>query len=257
MTFHHRGYDIPTNVALKSAINPGNFSDGEMHLSYLRSVVGIKPHHNILEIGCAVGRIAIPLTATLSSSGSYLGVDIVPDAIEWCKTNITSKYENFQFQHFDIKDGHHNPSGLLPTSSVVLPVEDHSIDRIIVWAVFTHLFADDVEHYFREFSRVLKSDGLALVTCHLINKDILARLKEWGDNLTFEHPYGDGCYINNPEYPWREVAYEEEKMLQMVSRSGLKYDRELLPGPSRPRSNHPRDAFKVGFEQDVIVLRRA
>ena len=61
----------------------------------------LKPDERVLEVGCGIGRMAVPLTRYLDG-GEYEGFDVMPEAIEWCQRNISSKYPNFRFQVADI-----------------------------------------------------------------------------------------------------------------------------------------------------------
>lgn len=64
----------------------------------------------MLDVGSGIGRMARPLTKFLTS-GSYVGIDIVPRGIEWCQRHITSRYPNFTFQHADVYNKEYNPTG--------------------------------------------------------------------------------------------------------------------------------------------------
>src|SRR5262249_30222476 len=74
---------------------------GQHCLQQFVEVGGLKPHHRVLDIGCGIGRMAIPMTQYLSPQGSYEGFDIVDIGIDWCKAHITTQYPNFRFQMAD------------------------------------------------------------------------------------------------------------------------------------------------------------
>jgi hypothetical protein len=130
-TFNFQEYSIPADVAKLCAIDSQNFGAGSGHLGYIDGVVGIEKEHHILEVGSALGRIAIPLTKRLGPNACFKGMDIVRPAIEWCNENISNSHPNFHFFHFDVKDDHHNRTGKLETTSIRLPAANGSIDRII------------------------------------------------------------------------------------------------------------------------------
>jgi ubiquinone/menaquinone biosynthesis C-methylase UbiE len=164
-TTHHFGYDIPIRLMNLTGGGQETFEPMcEFHMAALKEHTPIEPDHSVLEIGCGIGRDAIPLTNVLGANGSYVGIDIVKDSIEWCRDNITLKHPSFKFVHFDIGDQLHNPGGTMRTTGTKLPVPDASIDRIILWSVFTHMRKTDIAHYLREFTRVLKPAGTVFVT---------------------------------------------------------------------------------------------
>ena len=57
---------------------------GQKLFQYLVDIGGLKPNDKVLDVGCGVGRMAIPLTRYLSSEGTYDGLDIVAESIEQC-----------------------------------------------------------------------------------------------------------------------------------------------------------------------------
>ena len=86
-------------------IGGGDFQRiGSMYLDRFVKLGGLKPEHRVLDIGCGIGRIAIPLTTYLNSSGSYEGFDVVKKGIVWCQRKITPKFPNFQFKYISLKN---------------------------------------------------------------------------------------------------------------------------------------------------------
>lgn len=51
--------------------------DGEQFLQYFIELGGLKPSDRVLDVGCGIGRLAIPLTQYLDARGGYAGLDIV------------------------------------------------------------------------------------------------------------------------------------------------------------------------------------
>ena len=252
-TFRFREFDIPIDLMMMTGGGPDTFetiSDG--HFRSLNRHVGILPHHNILEIGCGIGRDAIPLSTYLKE-GHYTGVDIIKPSIDWCSSNLVKRNKKFRFVHFDVKDELHNPSGQIDTTDIKLPVADLSIDRIFLFSVFTHMFEMGIVHYLKEFRRILKPDGLIYATTFLYDDAVLeaarkTNLTRW--NLRFEHEVGKGCRINNPEAPLGAVAYDMRRWDRMILAAGLKHAKPLV------RGHWSGIAPKSDDGQDVIILAK-
>jgi len=65
------------------------FLRGRLFLPHLIELGELKPTHTVLDVGCGIGRVAIPLTKFLSE-GMYYGFDIVPSAITRCQKTYYS-----------------------------------------------------------------------------------------------------------------------------------------------------------------------
>lgn len=92
---------------------------------------GLAPGARVLELGCGVGRIALPLTQFLSAAGSYDGVDVMPAPIRWCADTITPVYPNFRFHALNLHHPLYNPGGAAATDGVTLPFADGSFDFVL------------------------------------------------------------------------------------------------------------------------------
>lgn len=253
--FEYEGYKIPVDLVNLTGAGPDSFEIiAKGHFATLRKVVGIQPHHSVLEIGCGIGRDAITLASFLSDAGSYTGVDIIKRSISWCQDNISVRHSNFKFLHYDVADQLHNPSGTTHTLDIALPLPSGSVDRIILWSVFTHMFERDIVHYMREFSRLLRPDGLVFATCFIVSPSIIASARK--TNLTpydlrFEHDFGRGCFINDPAHPAGAVAYSEEALNRMVRQGVLELAEPFHFG------NWSGYLENQDPGQDWMVLRRA
>jgi ubiquinone/menaquinone biosynthesis C-methylase UbiE len=250
--FEYKGYLIPKYLLDMTGAGIDSFDAiAQAHLSQLKQSVDLSPEHHVLEIGSGIGRDAIQLTEYLTT-GTYLGVEIIRPSVDWCTGTITEKHPNFKFVYFDVWDQLHNTVGTTHTRLCKIPLEDHSTDRAIMWSVLTHLFEMDVEHYFREFRRVLKPDGLVFATTFIHDDDILAsaqmhEMTRYG--LRFEQDYGRGCRIDNPQFPAGAVSYSRDAMLKMINESGL-----YLEGVFHHR-NWSGHFPELPVGQDFMVLR--
>ena len=142
-------------------------------LHYFTQYGGLKSNENVLDIGCGIGRMARPLTRYLTT-GSYVGMDVMPDGLEWCAENISSKYQNFSFQRMDVFNEYYNPGSKTEACDYRFPFPDGSFDFIYLTSVFTHLLRPDVEQYLSEISRLLSDGGRLFSTWFLLNDDVMA-----------------------------------------------------------------------------------
>lgn len=257
LTHHYDGYDIPVNLMLKTGGGPDTFDYiSQAHISNIIKHTGLSADLTVLEIGCGIGRDAIPLTKILDyeKGGKYIGVDIIKPSIEWCINNIQSKNPNFSFYHMDLVDQLHNPGGKLDTLKCFLPIPNLYVDRIVLQSVFTHLLRPELEHYLSEFRRVMKHGAIAYVTIFLYDDGILEKART--TNLTpfdlrFEYEIEPGCRVNNPEYPTGAVAYTPNIIAGLLEKHGLRQVRPPLRGGWSGFYSDPEDG------QDVLILMAA
>src|SRR5271157_3932956 len=77
-----RDAELPPS-RLAWAAGDGSFEQtGKEFLQYFKALGNLQPDQRVLDVGCGVGRMALPLTNYLDSSGSYVGIDIVRDGID-------------------------------------------------------------------------------------------------------------------------------------------------------------------------------
>jgi SAM-dependent methyltransferase len=251
--FHFRGFDIPVDLIQKTGAGPETFERlADIHVALLEQYIGVKDTDHVMEIGCGIGRDAIPLTKILEH-GHYIGTDTIAPSIQWCTQHISVRFPNFVFLHHDIRDTLHNPAGTLQASDVRLPAGEDSIDLIILQSVFTHMFPDEIVHYMKEFRRILKPTGRVWATFFIVHQGILDAVRNKAQTeyaLSFQHDYRFGCYINTLDEPRGAVAFEEVALKQVIERAGLILALPILWGTWSGQRPDP----KCG--QDSLILMR-
>src|SRR5947209_7452131 len=103
---------------------------GAEFLERVVRATSLAPSQHVLDIGCGIGRLALPMTQYLNESGSYDGVDPIVPAIAWCETNISVAYPNVRFRHLDVRHPIYNPNGRQDATAVRLPFEDGTFDVV-------------------------------------------------------------------------------------------------------------------------------
>jgi SAM-dependent methyltransferase len=192
---------------------------------------GLGPDERVLDIGCGVGRMAIPLTQYLTPGvGRYDGVDIVAPGIAWCRENISDRYPDFRFHHLDCIHPLYNPKGTQATTTSRLPFDDHGFDFIFLTSVMTHLSLPEVRSYAAEIARLLAPGGRVLVTAFLMNPPARAALEQGGGRLPFAADGGGPEYHAYAESPLAAIAFDEDVLLAAFLKAGLRRRRPARYG---------------------------
>jgi SAM-dependent methyltransferase len=248
-TFAFEGFDIPTDLAILTGGGEATWAGiSAAHMAAYERYTPVRAGHDVLEVGCGVGRDAIPLLSVLGDRGSYVGVDVSKPSIVWCQENIAPRHANFRFGHLDIKSAFYNPQGALSGTQVSLPVADRSIDRIILQSVFTHMFEPDITHFLREFRRALRPDGRVFASFFVLGDESMALAATTPDVLKFPHSYPHGCRVNEADNPEGAVGYLPKTLDRMVRRSGFAFDQPLHLGSWCGRQG-------VDDGQDIAILK--
>lgn len=125
--------------AMKLAI--GGAFEGMGKLEYeLLKYVGLKPTDAVVDVGCGSGRLAQFLAK--SHQGTYLGVDVIAELVEYAE-----KLCNRPDWRFQVNDGYS------------IPAADNSADFVCFFSVFTHLLHEETFAYLQDAKRILKPQG--------------------------------------------------------------------------------------------------
>ena len=218
------------------------------HIRRIVADVGISPRDTVLDIGCAAGRLALPLIQLLdpAQGGGYLGIDVKLGAIEWAQANITRRFPHIRFQHLDARSGTVNPTGGIGQSEVCLPAGTDTVDLVIVSSVFTHMLEEGIRRYVSEIARCLKPGGTFYLTAFLFDTATWTVNPKRSPVWNFKHRMG-GVAVHDPGRPEYAVALFEDLIFPIADQSGL----SLL-------SVH-KDAYGVGGDggQDILYFRKA
>lgn len=181
---------------------------------------------DVVELGCGCGRIAWPLKGDWFE-GTYLGVDIDREMIEYCCRNFPE--ERFQFVLSPHKSTTYSPTASHvrggSTSKFVI-AEPQSKDFVYSVSLYSHLLEQEVTEYMGETYRILRTDGVMYMTFFCIEH------VELGRRWTFRHRRGS-AYIENEQYPEAAVAYHERFIVEMTKDYGF---REVSISPGKGQS---------------------
>lgn len=225
-----RGRDPMRPPRSKMFVGGGDFTAvGEEFLRYFVELGGLRPDDRVLDVGCGIGRMAVPLTGYLSPRGEYRGFDIVKEGIDWCDGAIATRFPNFRFTHADIVNRHYNPAGRHLAREYRFPYPDASFDFAFLTSVFTHMLPPDLGNYLGEVSRVLTPGGRCLMTMFLLDDESRTCIRARRSTLDFSHAV-DGCLTIDASDPEAAIAYEEAAVRDGLAAVHLSVDEPIHRG---------------------------
>lgn len=200
-------------------VGGGHFRDNQFLSSFI-GLCDLQPHHRVLDVGCGIGKQAVPLTRYLNSDGSYEGFDIVEDGVSWCAQNISRRYPNFNFRHVNVFNKHYNPDGAVLASEWKFPYSDGEFDFVCLISVFTHMLPSAVENYISEISRVLKPGGKSFISFLLLNDESRGLVSSGKSTIPLTHKL-DGYAVLDPDFPETTVGLPEDFIRERFEQCGL------------------------------------
>jgi len=119
----------------------------------------IAPGSKVFDIGC--GHATLPIGLDLYGiSVDYLGVDIVPQTIQFCQSAFDG-LDAFRFEWWDVKNTRYHKRGAAAAETIPFNLDSNSFDYIVASSLFTHLgTAAAADNYLRESSRCLRANGV-------------------------------------------------------------------------------------------------
>ena len=242
---------------------------GADYLYFFKTLGRLSPAGRVLDIGCGLGRMAIPVLGYLkspwhrrllaSSKPRYVGMDINAEAVGWCLKNVAPLYKHSRFEWMDVHNLLYNPKGKHAPSEYRFPFPDGSFDFIFLTSVFTHMRPAGVQNYLNEIERLLVPGGRVFSTFFLINDAAKQSIQDSGDLKIFlyglkidVHTFPcrlDGYYAEDPEMPEKVTAFDETAARTFFSNAGLSIAGDIHYGCWCGRERH------VSY-QDIIIARK-
>ena len=198
-------------------VGAGDFEKVGMDIvDFLQTQAGIRSDSHVLDIGCGIGRVALPLSRFLDDSGRYCGFDPVARAIRWCRKHLTRS--NFSFAHIDLHNSFYNRHGKVAGADFSFPYDDNSFDVVLASSVFTHTLPAVTKQYFRQAWRVLKPGG------HLVASFFLFQGSSFqGGPFGFRPMDSDlDVCVADPQQPERVVAYPQDHIVNWLADAGFR-----------------------------------
>ncbi|TDQ33476.1 class I SAM-dependent methyltransferase [Phyllobacterium brassicacearum] len=235
-------------------VGDGNFQAvGAEFLGHFIRKGGVQPESRVLDIGCGIGRMAVPLTQYLDpAKGSYRGIDPVTGGINWCQQKISPAYPNFEFRHLDIAHSLYNPKGAVNGLELKLPFESRQFDFIIMTSVVTHLPDEEVNAYLQEVERVLAPGGRLFMTAFVVDKTAQENAFNKRDARLGFQRYDEGpCWFVPELPPLAAVGFDDGFLDNSLTRAGLSITTKSLGHWRGVASDHYQDLFIAECKGDT------
>ena len=130
--------------AVERAVGGHYLRVGQVQADLVREVAPEGPF-TMVDIGCGSGRAAFALRE--EQRISYLGIDVVPDLVEYAREKANRPDWDFQI-----------------ISKIAIPAEAAFADLILIMSVFTHLKPGEIQTYLAECARVMKPGGVVIAS---------------------------------------------------------------------------------------------
>jgi ubiquinone/menaquinone biosynthesis C-methylase UbiE len=101
---------------------------------------GLRPEHNVVDVGCGSGRLAVALRPFLT--GKFTGTDVLQKALDYAAEKCARPDWEF-----------------VRTIEPEIPPPAQSADYICFFSVFTHLLDEDIYRFLAESKRVARPGG--------------------------------------------------------------------------------------------------
>lgn len=230
-------------------IGSGDFiKQGNNILQQFIELGGLKKNARVLDVGCGIGRLAVPLTRYLDEDGSYEGFDVVKSGIDWCNKRISKQFSNFKFTHIDLKNDLYNLETEVQAKDFIFPYRENEFDFVFLTSVFTHMMPDDVEAYLKQIHRVLQKGGTCFATFFIMNEEN-KQLMQATDGIKFNYSFGN-YYQHNVHVKEANIAFEETYLDKLFSETGFTVENKCFgywPGREKEKS--------TDF-QDIVILKK-
>ena len=229
--FGRHSYMVPPVALMHDG--PQTYKDfkqnGAEFLRYYVELCGLRPEEKILDVGSGIGRKTLPLVDYLNERGSYDGLELVKSGVDWCTEKYTRRYPNFRFHLIDVYNELYNPSGRYKAAQYQFPFADGQFDFVVLNSVFTHMVAEEVEHYLGEIARVLKTGGRCLISFFLLNEESLPLIADGKSTIDLRHEIGPALALSR-ERPELAIGFSEDYVARVYQKLGLEIRKPIYYG---------------------------
>jgi SAM-dependent methyltransferase len=206
---------------------------------------GLTNTANFLDIGCGIGRIAIPLS--FDFQGNYFGFDAVKRGVDWCKKNISSNNKNFHFLYVDLFNDLYKTSGS-NAANYQFEYENDFFDFACAISVYTHMIPIELVNYLKNSASVIKSNGIKVATFFILDEESRV-LQEKNSSFSFKHTF-ENFALMDENVAGANVAYDKGYLEKVIKDSGFEIIEHIKGSWCGRKKEHFLDF------QDILIMRR-
>jgi len=230
-------------------IGSGDFLKiGNQFFSHFQKHCDFTEDSSVLDIGCGIGRMAIPFTNYLSTKGRYEGFDIVKVGIDWCNKNIHGRFPNFNFKLIPLKNDLYRLDTDEKAAELQFPYENDSFDLVFLTSVFTHMLPLDVENYINEIQRVLIKDKKCFATFFIIDEENETVQNTIGSK-NFPHNFGN-YYLMDKNVKEANVAFKKSYIEALLKKNNLELTHFIKGNWSGIQNT------ELNEHQDIVIFKK-
>lgn len=221
-------------------------AEGNHLVEQMKSLAGLTPASNVLEIGCGVGRSAISLAKFLET-GRYVGMDIERVSIDAFKGNPALSRPDFSVEWLNIYNELYNPEGSQAADAYRFPHNDDAFDLIFHFSVFTHMMEEDVRNYVGEMARMTAKGGYCLFSGFLMNHD--------PKTSAAKMPFKTGvAHHMREDIPTVMIGYDEAFFDDLFAQHGMEKAHDSVLGTWRGEGSSV-SSTQI-FAQDILIYTK-
>jgi len=222
---------VPSDASVSIALPPPelrfmNETDDSFHEIGARNLETLRYHGlsgatRLLDVGSGYGRLPIAMLRGMDFHGRYVGMDILPRHVRWCRDNIAARHEHLEFHHMDVRNGRYNPAGRFHADSYHFPFAERSFDMSCLFSVFTHMYEHDIENYLNELHRVLMPGGTVVATFFLLTPQRLGGTEADAVARTMGYELNENTRYRDPNDKLHAIGYDMNFMTHLIETAGF------------------------------------
>jgi len=194
----------------------------------LKRLSSIGPRSRVLDFGCGIGRVAVQLLSRDQPPRGYLGIDIMPSVIDFCRAEIQPRFPKTVFALAAGTNDHYDrriDTSVIAQSPAELTTQyGGRFTHAFAFSVFTHLYAADFITALRFVGTLIRAGGEFLFTAFTLTAFARAMIAAGTTDFPLDrHEYREEgrVMIGDPTDPLAFIAYDPSLITAMVAEAGL------------------------------------